>query len=497
MTQVIIQKKVMKRSVWFLLLVCFAGLNIFKSCTTELGQVYKDPTKEQVYSYLKIDENKDEFSILTEAIDKSNLAGMLNSYGTYTLFAPTNEGFYTYFANNGISGLDDMDSSQVRDLIVYHILNNVRLYVDLSPGFSSDTTAKGDYLVFDMSKSEGSIWINSKSRINKADRRVLNGVVHHIDNVLIPPSFTIWSYLSSSSSYSIFTSALAETGNDTKLNVVDLVKRKLNSTFTVFAETDDVFRVDGINSLDDLKAEVANRGYDLTDFVNYHIIKDKKLAGAIFSFMIFNEGLLTLNGKPINANIDFGLVFNQWWESDGTYHAIHLNEEQSDIFAKNGVIQGPDKVMFIPEDLKFEPIIRQCESGIRYNENTNKYEVDEDSLVSWTPGTDIYLEANETQLRYDAIQKSNFIEFKLKNVIPGRYNVILGYVSNSAFAKVQLYIDGTPLGQEVDLTISDPTNEVVVGVKDFQSLSDHLFKFINLTDGDGIYDYIKLAPVEN
>ncbi len=487
----------MKRSGWCLLIFCLAGLNIFNSCTTELGQIYKDPTKEQVYSYLKIDENKDEFSILTEAIDKSGLAGMLNSYGTYTLFAPTDEGFNTFFANNEINSLEDMDSTEIRNLIVYHILNNVRLSVDLSPGFSTDTTSKGDYLVFDMSKGDGSIWVNSKSRIIKADRRVSNGVVHHINNVLIPPSFTIWSYLSSSSSYSIFTGALAETGNDTKLNVVDLVKRKLNSTFTVFAETDDVFKAAGINSLNDLKTEVAKKGYNLTDFVNYHIIKDKKLAGAIFSFMIFNEGLLTLSGKTINANVDFGLVFNQWWDTDGTHHAIHLNEDRSDIFAKNGVIQGPDQVMFIPEDLKIEPRIRECESGIRFNENTLKYEVDEDSLVSWTPGTDIYLESNETQLRYDAIQKSNFIEFKIKNIIPGNYNVILGYISNSAFAKVQLYIDGTPLGQEIDLTKTTPSNEVVIGQKTFQILSDHIFKFINLTDGDGLYDYIKLAPVEN
>lgn len=489
--------KTMNRTGWFLTVLGLVGFICFTSCKTELGEVYKDSTKEQVYSYLKIDENKEEFSILVEAMDKSGLAGMLNSYGTYTLFAPTNKGFESYFANKGISGLEGMDSLAIRELLVYHILNNARLSIDLNPGFSIDTTAKGDYLVFDMSKGDGTIWVNSKSKMIKMDRRVSNGVVHHIDNVLIPPTFTIWTYLSSIPVYGIFTEALKETGNNITLNQIDLLKRKLNSTFTVFAETDDIFKANGINNLADLKNELTKRGSNLKDFMNYHIIKGKKLAGAIFSFMIFNEGLLTLSGKNINANVDFGLVFNQWWEQDGTHHVVKLNEKESDIFAKNGVIQGPDQVMFIPVGLKLEPIIRECEYGIRYNENTSKYEVDEDSLASWTPGTDIYLESNNTQLRYNAVQKSNFISFKLLNVLPGKYNVVLGYISNSAFAKVQLYIDGSPIGNEIDLTKTVSSNEVIIGTKEFINLDNHMFKFLNLTSGNGIYDYIKLVPISN
>jgi len=476
-------------------LLLFCGILLWTSCETELGEVYKDPTKEQVYSYLKIEENQEEFSILVEAMDKSGLSGMLNSYGTYTLFAPSDEGFESYFTDHGMTGLDDMDSSTVRDLLVYHILNKERLTSDLSPGFSSDTTAQGSYLVYDMSQGDGAIHVNSKSKMHKVDRRVSNGVVHHVENVLIPPNFTIWDHVSKDPSYSIFKAALIETGYDETANEVDLKKGKLNTTFTFFAETDEVYKAGGINNLADLKAVLSDGDSDLEEFIQYHIIQGKKLKGAIFSFMIQNEGLVTLSGKSINANIDFGLVFNQWWESNGTHHATRLLEEESDIFARNGVFHSTDKVLFIPEALELEPIIRECEYGIIYNENTQKYEVDEDSLANWTPGTNIYLESNDQLLRYDAIQKSNYISFKVENIIPGKYNIILGYESNTAFAKLQLHVDGSPLGEEIDLTEEQESGEVEIGQREFLVLGDHQFKFTHLTNGDGLYDYIKLEPV--
>jgi uncharacterized surface protein with fasciclin (FAS1) repeats len=487
----------MKKSGWLASILVCCGILIGTSCETELGETYKDPTKEQVYSYLKIEENQDEFSILVDAMDRSGLAGMLNSYGTYTLFAPSNTGFESYFNDLGIGGLDDLDSASIHELLVYHILNKERLTSDMSPGFSSDTTAAGDYLVYDMSQGDGAIHVNTKSRIHKVDRRVSNGVVHHVEEVLIPPNFTIWKYLSEDNSYSLFTAALEKTGYKEEADLVDLKKGKLNTTFTFYAETDEVFAAEGIQSLKDLENKLAQRESDLDEFMAYHIIKGKKLKGALFTFMIQNEGLVTLSGKSINANIDQGLVFNQWWEPDGTYHAVTLEEEDSDIFARNGVLHTTQQVMFIPEDLELEPIIRECENGIVYNEITEKYEVDEDSLASWTPGTEVYLESSDTLLRYDAIQKSNYIAFKMENLIPGRYNIILGYEANSAFAKVQLYIDGSPLGEEIDLTEDTSSGEVKIGERAFQVVGDHEFRFVHLTNGDGLYNYIKLDPISD
>ena len=487
--------RAMRKTGWILPVIILSGIMLWTSCETELGEVYKDPTKEQAYSYLKIEENKEEFSTLVEAMDKSGLSGMMNSYGTYTLFAPSNDGFETYFAEEGITGLDDMDSTSIRELLVYHILNKERMTNDMSPGFSSDTTALGSYLVYDMSQGDGAIHVNTKSKMYLVDRRVTNGVVHHLENVLIPPTFTIWDKVSEDPAFSIFEAALVETGHDETANDVDLNKGKLNTTYTFFAETDAVYQAAGINSLGDLKNELAARDSDLEEFIDYHIIQGKKLKGAIFSFMIQNEGLVTLSGKSINANIDFELVFNQWWESNGTHHATRLVDEESDLFAKNGVLHSMDQVLFIPEDLVLEPIIRECEYGIIYNEITQKYEVDEDSLASWTPGTEVYLESQDKLVRYDAIQKSNYISFKVERVIPGRYNIILGYEANAAFAKLQLYIDGSPLGEEIDLSEENEAKEVLIGQREFIVLGDHQFKFTHLTNGDGLYDYIKLEPV--
>ena len=484
----------MKRIFYFILVSALIFISLFPGCETEFGEPFRDPANELVYSYLKLDSINPEFSILTDAMDKSGLAGMLNSYGTYTFFAPNNDGFNQYFELKGISGLDDLDSSEVRDIIVYHILNKIRLANDFSPGFSSDTTGNGDYIAFDMSKGEGEIYINAKARITKIDQMVSNGVVHLIDNVLDPPDFTLWSYLESLEDHSIMINAFIQTGLKSKLDKIDLSKGKLNTTLTVFVESNSVLKKEGINNLDDLKNKLANRDSDLDEFTNYHIIEGKKLTGAVFSFMIQNEGLETLKGQRINANIDNGLIFNQYYKNNQQF-GIRLIEEKSDIFAKNGVFHSIDGVMFIPEEQELEPIIRECEYGIILNESTDKYEVDDDSLASWTPGTEVYLESQNTLLRYDVKQKDNYISFVFENVIPGKYNVILGYYSSSAFAKVQLYIDGSPLGDVIDLAEEGDDNEVVIGPKEFTVFDDYVFKFTHVTNGDGLYDYIKLDPI--
>ena len=469
-------------------------LFLISGCETELGEVFRDPTNELVYSYLKLEDNIDEFTILVEAMDKSGLAGMLNSYGTYTFFAPDNDGFNRYFELKGVSGLADMDTAEVRDIIVYHVLNKVRFAIDFAPGFSNDTTGNGDYLAFDRSRGEGDIYINAKARMTQIDRQVSNGVVHHIDNVLDPPTFTLWEYLEGLENHTIIINTFKQTGLDKTLKTIDLKKGKLNTTYTVFAESNAVFKSEGINSLNDLKNKLANKDSDLKEFANYHIIEDKKLRGAVFSFMIQSEGLETLEGDRINANIDDGLIFNQYYKNDKQF-GIRLNEAESDIFAKNGVFHSIDGVMFIPEEQELEPITRECEYGIFLNESTDKYEVDEDSLASWTPGTEVVLESQNTLLRYDAKQKDNYISFVFENVIPGKYNVILGYQSSSAFAKVQMYIDGSPFGDVIDLSESEDNNEAVIGPKEFSEFDDYVFKFIHVTNGDGLYDYIKLDPI--
>ena len=486
----------MKRIFYILCVAAMILFPLFTGCETELGEVFRDPKNELVYSYLKIEENKDDFSILVEAMDKSGLAGMLNSYGTYTFFAPDNAGFQNYFELKSISGLDDLDTSQVRDIIVYHVLNKTRLAVDFAPGFSSDTTGNGDYIAFDRSRGEGEIYINAKSRITKIDQQVSNGVVHHIDNVLDPPNFNLWEYLMGLDDHSIIINAFKQGGKKKLLETIELKRGKLDKTMTVFAESNTVFKKEGINNLDDLKNKLANMDSDLEEFTDYHIIEDKKLRGAIFSFMIQNEGLETLKGQRINANIDHGLIFNQYFKGDKQY-GIRLIEDESDIFAKNGVFHSIDGVMFIPEEQELEPLIRECEYGIYLNESTDEYEVDEDSLASWTPGTEVYTESQGELLRYDVNQSNNYISFVFENIIPGKYNVILGYAANSSFAKVQLYIDGSPFGDVIDLSKEETNNEIVIGPKEYPEFRDYVFKFIHLTNGDGLYDYIKLDPISD
>jgi transforming growth factor-beta-induced protein len=122
----------------------------------------------------------DNFSILVEAVVKAGLANTLSAEGPYTIFAPTNAAFQELFTQLGVSGISDLTAEQLTPILTYHaVAGNIRS-TDLSAG--TVTTLNGDITIA-LSPSPS---INGTSQIIATDVQASNGVIHVIDEVLIP-----------------------------------------------------------------------------------------------------------------------------------------------------------------------------------------------------------------------------------------------------------------------------------------------------------------------
>ena len=91
---------------------------------------YQQPETLEGKIYAQLESHTD-LSTLKELVDKTLYADVLSRSGLFTLFAPTNEAFETFFANNqwGYNSVDDMDEV---------IAENILRYLLIQDGWSSE-----------------------------------------------------------------------------------------------------------------------------------------------------------------------------------------------------------------------------------------------------------------------------------------------------------------------------------------------------------------------
>ncbi|MHC4376072.1 MAG: fasciclin domain-containing protein [Planctomycetota bacterium] len=124
----------------------------------------------------------DSFSTLRTALGAASLNGTLEGPGPFTLFAPTDRAFAKLPPGTVPGLLNDIPA--LTDVLTYHVIAGEFLAVDVA-GLTSATTLQGSDVNF--SNSRGMFMVNS-SLIQVFDVQVSNGVIHVIDEVLLPPA---------------------------------------------------------------------------------------------------------------------------------------------------------------------------------------------------------------------------------------------------------------------------------------------------------------------
>lgn len=121
------------------------------------------------------------FSTLVAALSKAGLVSTLQSTGPFTVFAPTNAAFEDLFTALGVDGLDDLTSEQLEPILLYHVVSGAAvLSTQLTDG--PVETVEGSNIFVDLTDG---VMINT-STVDPADLEAGNGVVHVVDEVLLP-----------------------------------------------------------------------------------------------------------------------------------------------------------------------------------------------------------------------------------------------------------------------------------------------------------------------
>ena len=119
------------------------------------------------------------FKTLVKAVQKAGLVETLEGEGPYTVFAPTDEAFAKLPEGTLEELLNDKD--KLTDILTYHVVPN-KVMSNSVINLKTAKTANGKNL--DINSSNG-VKINN-ANVVKTDIECSNGVIHVIDNVLIP-----------------------------------------------------------------------------------------------------------------------------------------------------------------------------------------------------------------------------------------------------------------------------------------------------------------------
>lgn len=264
-------------------------------------------------------------TLMNLSLEQGGLSNTLDSAGTFTVFAPTNEAF----AASGIDAADvaNLTRNQIRAILLYHAINSKYLAADLPNGPNAKIiTMSGDSIF--VTKNSSGVYINGV-KVSTADIVASNGVMHLISGLLMPPVGNIVEAALADTSFTYLVAAVVR-ASDGATNVAGVLSG--SGIYTVFAPTNQAFRDAGFATVNDIAAADPNV---LAGILTYHV-----LAGRVFSSDL-TEGAepVTLDGAKLTISLMNGATVK------GTGNTTAANIVGANIMASNGVIHVINKVL--------------------------------------------------------------------------------------------------------------------------------------------------------
>lgn len=125
----------------------------------DVGENYRTFEGEMAATYVSQRENLKEFE---KALRLANAYELLESYGKYTCFIPTDEAMRAWYADRG-TDLDGMTEQEIREMVYYHLIdgaaNAVNAYTteDFPDGSFPVQNMVGRYLTATVQSGSG-VW---------------------------------------------------------------------------------------------------------------------------------------------------------------------------------------------------------------------------------------------------------------------------------------------------------------------------------------------------
>jgi len=123
------------------------------------------------------------FETLATALQSADLIKTLQGNGPFTVFAPTDEAFSKLPKGTVESLLKPENRDQLVSILTYHVVPG-KVEAKKAVKLSEAKAVSGQKL--DLNVKGGSLYLN-QSKVIAADIMATNGVIHVIDQVLLPP----------------------------------------------------------------------------------------------------------------------------------------------------------------------------------------------------------------------------------------------------------------------------------------------------------------------
>lgn len=271
------------------------------------------------------------FDTAYEAVIAAGLADTLASAdATYTVFVPR-DGAFTALGNANPAALDFLlgdPKGALTDVLLYHVVAGKVMASDLMDG-ETLTTLQGDELTVKI-KDNGDVLING-AKVVTADIPAKNGVIHVINQVLIPAGLELPEapeMADMGSALPTIAEILTEDGRFTSLlNALEATGLTEIFTsagdYTLFAPTDEAFAKLG---------NVELTKSDLQAILQYHVVGD-----SLTRDQLATDDLVPtmFRGRPIIVNRAGPMILNLSGAKVETFN----------IPASNGIIHVIDRVM--------------------------------------------------------------------------------------------------------------------------------------------------------
>lgn len=278
---------------------------LLTSCDEE-----EEPMVQPTNTIVDIAVGDNNFSDLVTALTKANLVSTLQG-GTYTVFAPTNAAF----AAAGID-VNALTGDQLAPVLLNHVLA-AEVRAASVPSGAVTTAGGGDIYV---SLNNG-VFINGVVEVVQTDIIADNGVIHVIDNVILPASQNLVEIASGSDDFTTLVSLVAGAGLVETLSDV-------TANYTVFAPTNAAFA-----KLFETVDPASLTPEQITNILLYHVVP-----GRVYSTDLATGDVAAANGANLGVDLSSGVVIKGANSEGSNVTAANLN-------ATNGVIHVIDTVL--------------------------------------------------------------------------------------------------------------------------------------------------------
>ena len=260
-------------------------------------------------SLVEVAQDAGNFNTLLALTEQVGLTTTLQFLGPFTAFAPTDDAFDTLFS---VVDPSSLTNEQIGFILFYHVLFGEVPSNALDPTQVVSTAAEES--IYITANADG-VTVNGTAQVIAPDVAASNGIIHVVDNVLLPNVFTpVTSIVQKNFDLSTLLTLVAE-----RPAVLEALADP-NGEFTVFAPNDDAFA-------DALAANPGLTEEQVTEILTYHVLVARVLSGDLdeaqaVETLSGEEIFVTVNNGTVNINNSVNVVEADFIGNNGAVHVI-------------------------------------------------------------------------------------------------------------------------------------------------------------------------------